>query len=124
MFSTTYGTSEIKDKKVKFVELTIDTFRMLQCLEWEPSGSFYQKQLLESHDNVTSTGQSATSALIDINLVADMTDPYLPPNPKKVKPVSRGSKYLKCENIFEAKHSLFKAGRKFLLFCYSTADIG
>ncbi|KAI3824473.1 hypothetical protein L1987_05933 [Smallanthus sonchifolius] len=69
--------------EVKFAELTIDTFRMLQCLEWEPSGSFYQKQLLESHDNVTSTDQSATSGLIDINLVADMTDPSLPPNPKK-----------------------------------------
>ena len=26
--------------EVKFSELTVDTFRMLQCLEWEPSGSF------------------------------------------------------------------------------------
>ncbi|KAL8248979.1 hypothetical protein R6Q59_005847 [Mikania micrantha] len=69
--------------EVKFTELTIDTFRMLQCLEWEPSGSFYQKQLNESHDNGISTDQSATSGLIDINLVADMTDPSLPPNPKK-----------------------------------------
>lgn len=56
---------------------------MLQCLEWEPSGSFYQKQPVESHDNGTSTDQSVTSGLIDINLVADMTDPSLPPNPKK-----------------------------------------
>ncbi|XP_071692618.1 uncharacterized protein [Rutidosis leptorrhynchoides] len=69
--------------EVKFAELTIDTFRMLQCLEWEPSGSFYQKQPVESHDNGTSNEQSATSGLIDINLVADMTDPSLPPNPKK-----------------------------------------
>nr|XP_043608300.1 protein SCAI isoform X2 [Erigeron canadensis] len=69
--------------EVKFAELTIDTFRMLQCLEWEPSGSFYQKQPVESHENGTTTDQSATSGLIDINLVADMTDPSLPPNPKK-----------------------------------------
>ncbi|XP_076893554.1 uncharacterized protein LOC143545572 [Bidens hawaiensis] len=69
--------------EVKFAELTIDTFRMLQCLEWESSGSFYQKQLAEAHDNGTSNDQSATSGLIDINLVADMTDPSLPPNPKK-----------------------------------------
>lgn len=69
--------------EVKFAELTIDTFRMLQCLEWEPSGSFYQTQPVESHDNGTSNDQSATSGLIDINLVADMTDPSLPPNPKK-----------------------------------------
>ncbi|KAI7746495.1 hypothetical protein M8C21_026233 [Ambrosia artemisiifolia] len=68
---------------VKFAELTIDTFRMMQCLEWEPSGSFYQKQLVEAHENGTSTDQSATSGLIDINLVADMTDPSLPPNPRK-----------------------------------------
>ena len=27
--------------EVKFSELTLDTFRMLQCLEWEPSDSFY-----------------------------------------------------------------------------------
>ncbi|XP_024963883.1 protein SCAI isoform X1 [Cynara cardunculus var. scolymus] len=69
--------------EVKFAELTTDTFRMLQCLEWEPSGSFYQKQPVESYDNGVSTDQSGTSGLIDINLVADMTDPSLPPNPKK-----------------------------------------
>ncbi|KAL4579725.1 hypothetical protein LXL04_015888 [Taraxacum kok-saghyz] len=69
--------------EVKFAELTTDTFRMMQCLEWEPSGSFYQKQVVEVHENGISTDQSATSGLIDINLVADMTDPSLPPNPKK-----------------------------------------
>ncbi|KAI3506501.1 hypothetical protein L1887_28862 [Cichorium endivia] len=69
--------------EVKFAELTIDTFRMLQCLEWEASGSFYQKQTVEFHENGTSNDQSVTSGLIDINLVADMTDPSLPPNPKK-----------------------------------------
>ncbi|XP_071701950.1 uncharacterized protein [Rutidosis leptorrhynchoides] len=70
--------------EIKFAEFTIDTFRMLQCLEWEPSGSFYQKQqTVECHENGTSNDQSATSGLIDINLVADMTDPSLPPNPKK-----------------------------------------
>ena len=27
--------------EVKFLELTLNTFKMLQCLEWEPSDSFY-----------------------------------------------------------------------------------
>ncbi|KAH7859451.1 hypothetical protein Vadar_001230 [Vaccinium darrowii] len=69
--------------EVKFAELTLDTFRMLQCLEWEPSGSFYQKHPVESRENGVTIDHSATSGLIDINLAADMTDPNLPPNPKK-----------------------------------------
>lgn len=69
--------------QVKFAELTLDTFRMLQCLEWEPSGSFYGKQPVESKQHGTLADQSVTSGLIDINLVADMTDSTLPPNPKK-----------------------------------------
>ncbi|KZV30101.1 hypothetical protein F511_19644 [Dorcoceras hygrometricum] len=69
--------------EVKFAELTLDTFRMLQCLEWEPSGSFYQKHALESRQNGFPADHSASSGLIDLNLVADMTDPTLPPNPKK-----------------------------------------
>lgn len=69
--------------EVKFTEITLDTFRMMQCLEWEPSGSFYQKNPVESHENGALPNQSGTSGLIDINLVADMTDPTLPPNPKK-----------------------------------------
>ena len=69
--------------QVKFAEFTLDTFRMLQCLEWEPSGSFYQKRLVESNGNGTSIDHSGTSGLIDINLAADMTDPTLPPNPRK-----------------------------------------
>ncbi|KAK1410685.1 hypothetical protein QVD17_37224 [Tagetes erecta] len=69
--------------EVKFGELTIDTFRMLQCLEREPSEDFYQKQHVESHGNAGLTNQSCSSGLIDISLVADMMDPSLPPNPRK-----------------------------------------
>lgn len=69
--------------QVKFAELTLDTFRMMQCLEWEPSGSFYQKHPAESRENGVLADHSVTSGLIDINLMADMTDPNLPPNPKK-----------------------------------------
>lgn len=69
--------------QVKFAELTLDTFRMMQCLEWEPSGSFYQKKPVESNGNGTSIDHSGASGLIDINLAADMTDPTLPPNPRK-----------------------------------------
>ncbi|KAK6125809.1 hypothetical protein DH2020_040453 [Rehmannia glutinosa] len=69
--------------EVKFAEFTLDTFRMLQCLEWEPSGSFYQKHSVESRENGALADQSASSGLIDMNLIADMSDPNLPPNPKK-----------------------------------------
>ncbi|KAL8246698.1 hypothetical protein R6Q59_007914 [Mikania micrantha] len=69
--------------EVKFGELTIDTFRMLQCLEWKPSEDYYQKQPVASLGSIGLTNQSCSSGLIDINLVADMMDPSLPPNPKK-----------------------------------------
>ncbi|XP_008805899.2 protein SCAI homolog [Phoenix dactylifera] len=69
--------------EVKFTELTLDTFRMLQCLEWEPSGSFYQTPPKEPTDNGAFSDLSGASGLIDINLSADMTDPSLPPNPRK-----------------------------------------
>ena len=65
---------------------------MLQCLEWEPSGSFYQKRPVESvyqkrpvesYENGSVTDHSGASGLIDINLAAELTDPTLPPNPRK-----------------------------------------
>ncbi|KAL3630217.1 hypothetical protein CASFOL_023201 [Castilleja foliolosa] len=69
--------------EVKIAELTLDTFRMLQCLEWEPCGSFYQKHSVESRENIVLADHTATSGLIDMNLIADMLDPNLPPNPTK-----------------------------------------
>ncbi|CAK7354598.1 unnamed protein product [Dovyalis caffra] len=79
--------------EVKFAELTLDTYRMMQCLEWEPSGSLYRKRPIESvhlnrpvesNENGTVIDHSgAASGLIDMNLAADLTDPTLPPNPRK-----------------------------------------
>ncbi|KAK8644460.1 hypothetical protein V6N13_123766 [Hibiscus sabdariffa] len=69
--------------EVKFAELTLDAYRMLQCLEWEPSGSFYQKHPAEPKENCVAADYSGASGLIDMNLAADMTDPTLPPNPRK-----------------------------------------
>ncbi|KAJ4833657.1 hypothetical protein Tsubulata_001293 [Turnera subulata] len=78
--------------EVKFAELTLDTYRMLQCLEWEPGGSFhqkhpvesiYQKHMGESNANGSMIDHSGPSGLIDMNLAADLTDPSLPPNPRK-----------------------------------------
>ncbi|XP_012492116.1 uncharacterized protein LOC105804171 [Gossypium raimondii] len=69
--------------EVKFAELTLDVYRMLQCLEWEPSGSFYQKHPAEPKENGVAVDYSGASGLIDMNLAADMTDPALPPNPRK-----------------------------------------
>ncbi|XP_077213608.1 uncharacterized protein LOC143848541 isoform X2 [Tasmannia lanceolata] len=69
--------------EVKFTELTLDTFRMIQCFEWEPSGTFYQMRTKELSDNGAISNQSGASGLIDINLAADMTDPTLPLNPRK-----------------------------------------
>lgn len=57
--------------EVKFSELTLDNFRMLQCLEWEPSGSFYQSSL------TTNIGQHG------VNYSQGISDPTLPPNPRK-----------------------------------------
>ncbi|XP_065874403.1 uncharacterized protein [Euphorbia lathyris] len=70
--------------EVKFAELTLDTYRMLQCLEWDPSGSFYQKKRpVEAYENGSTIDHSGASGLIDMNLAADLTDPNLPPNPRK-----------------------------------------
>ncbi|MFS7942515.1 putative protein SCAI [Helianthus anomalus] len=57
--------------EVKFSELTLDNFRMLQCLEWEPSGSFYKVS------GTASTGGQGVSYSQEIS------DPTLPPNPRK-----------------------------------------
>lgn len=67
--------------EVKFSELTIDSFRMLQCLEWEPSGSFYQASAALSSG--TSVSQSEAPAPSRGNCTQDITDPTLPPNPRK-----------------------------------------
>lgn len=69
--------------QVKFAEFTLDTYRMLQCLEWEPSGSFYQKRSVEIRENGNFNDHSVASGIIDMNLAADITDPNLPTNPKK-----------------------------------------
>ncbi|XP_039036485.1 protein SCAI-like [Hibiscus syriacus] len=69
--------------EVKFAELTLDAYRMMQCLEWEPSGSSYQKHLAEAKENGVAVDYSGTSGLIDMNLAAEMTDQTLPPNPMK-----------------------------------------
>ncbi|KAL8093648.1 hypothetical protein AgCh_035508 [Apium graveolens] len=68
---------------VKYAELTIDAFIMLSCLEWEPNGSFYQKIHAQPLQHGALVDQSGTSGLININLLADMTDPTLPPNSRK-----------------------------------------
>ncbi|KAK1413397.1 hypothetical protein QVD17_35170 [Tagetes erecta] len=62
--------------EVKFSELTTDNFRMLQCLEWEPSGSFYQSI------EIPSTGQNGALAGIS-HYSHEITDPTLPQNPRK-----------------------------------------
>ncbi|MCO5552711.1 hypothetical protein L7F22_006228 [Adiantum nelumboides] len=59
--------------EVKFSELTLDTFRFLQCLEWEPSGSFYRSRAIDSNGS-----PAAASMRVD-----DIMDQSLPPNPHK-----------------------------------------
>lgn len=56
---------------------------MLQSLEWEPSGSFYQKGPMELNSSNGYSDVSGVSGLIDINLAVDMIDSSLPPNPYK-----------------------------------------
>uniref|UniRef100_A0A1J3FQ06 Protein SCAI n=1 Tax=Noccaea caerulescens TaxID=107243 RepID=A0A1J3FQ06_NOCCA len=69
--------------EVKYAEVTLDTYRMMQCLEWEPSGSFYQKRPVETKENGFVIDHTLTSGLIDMKLAADMADSSLPPNPRK-----------------------------------------
>nr|KYP49281.1 Protein SCAI [Cajanus cajan] len=69
--------------EVKFAELTLDIYRMIQCLEWEPSGTFYQKHTVKPKENGDTIDHSGASGIIDMNLTADMTDPSIPPNPRK-----------------------------------------
>lgn len=61
---------------MKVSELTLDTFRMLQSLEWEPSGSFYQS-------NVARNGQNGVPGPSRINYSQEIADPTLPHNPRK-----------------------------------------
>ena len=76
---------------------------MMQCLEWEPSESFYPKRPVESvykkhpvelSENGTVIDHSGASGLIDINLAADLTDPSLPSNPRKAVLYRRSVTYL------------------------------
>ncbi|KAI3511238.1 hypothetical protein L1887_18386 [Cichorium endivia] len=67
--------------EVKFSELTIDNFRMLQCLEWEPSGSFYQSNGIQFGSNIGQSGPLQGS--IRVNYSQEISDPTLPPNPHK-----------------------------------------
>ncbi|XP_062193380.1 uncharacterized protein LOC133896774 isoform X2 [Phragmites australis] len=60
--------------EVKFTDVTIDVFRMLQCLEWEPCGSFALNNGYSAHDE---SGQNHP------NLLKDLRDAVLPPNPLK-----------------------------------------
>jgi Protein SCAI len=70
--------------QVKFTELTVDTFRMLQCLEYEPSGSQPSSATREPLENGASSDYSGVaSGLIDINLASDLADPSMPLNPRK-----------------------------------------
>ena len=55
---------------------------MLQCLEWEPTGS-YQIAAKELTENGTVSDQSGPSGLIDIHLSTEISDGSLPSNPQK-----------------------------------------
>ncbi|KAK4772375.1 hypothetical protein SAY86_014150 [Trapa natans] len=66
--------SSCHSNELKFSELTLDTFRMLQCLEWEPSGSFYQS----SGSKIGASGPNRTI------ISQDIVDHALPSNPRKV----------------------------------------
>jgi hypothetical protein len=53
---------------------------MLQCLEWEPTGS-YQIAAKELTENGAVSDQSGPSGLIDIQLSTEISDGSLPSNP-------------------------------------------
>lgn len=57
---------------------------MLQCLEYEPSGSQPSSATKQPAENGALTDYSGVaSGLIDINLASDLADPSMPVNPRK-----------------------------------------
>lgn len=62
--------------QVRFSELTLDTFRMLQALEWEPSGSLFKAR-------TDPASQSAGSSSRNNGVMDEIPDLSLPPNPHK-----------------------------------------
>lgn len=90
--------------QVKFSELTLDTFRMLQCLEWEPSGSFYQS-------NATKNGQNG-SPPSRTNYSQEIADPTLPPNPRKAVLYRPSVTHFLA--VSESKYFIFN----YVHFCY------
>lgn len=66
--------SSYHPNEIKYSELTLDTYRMLQSLEWEPSGALYH-----SGDGAGQNGTKNSGS----NHTQDITDPTLPPNPRK-----------------------------------------
>ncbi|KAL5724388.1 hypothetical protein ACHQM5_007658 [Ranunculus cassubicifolius] len=73
--------SSYHHNEVKFTELTLDTFRMLQCLEWEPTGSFYQSKA--SSGNGSNISQNGAPGPNRINYSQELIDTTLPSNPRK-----------------------------------------
>ncbi|KAJ3676927.1 hypothetical protein LUZ60_002651 [Juncus effusus] len=75
--------------EVKFTELTLDTSRMQQCLEYEPSASHPNSETKENNNINNENGilsdhsGGAVSGLIDINLASELADPNMPKNPRK-----------------------------------------
>ncbi|KAK9139248.1 hypothetical protein Scep_008929 [Stephania cephalantha] len=66
-----------RPNEVMLTEITVDTFRMFQCLEWEPSGTFYLRNKA-SRGNASDSGQIGAGYCLP-----DIMDPTLPPNPRK-----------------------------------------
>ncbi|KAG9454489.1 hypothetical protein H6P81_007393 [Aristolochia fimbriata] len=69
--------------EVKFAELILNTYRMLQCLEWEPRGSFY---VMPGNEVGGVGSENAHNVDLGSNRMASLpgiTDPALPPNPQK-----------------------------------------
>lgn len=56
---------------------------MLQSLEWEPSGSFYQSGGVPLSGTGTNTAQNGAPGPSRTNYSQDISDPTLPPNPRK-----------------------------------------
>ncbi|XP_077235090.1 signal transducer, putative (DUF3550/UPF0682) isoform X2 [Tasmannia lanceolata] len=75
--------SSYHHNEVKFTELTLDTFRMLQCLEWESSGSFYPKRESDTNGNDSNIGQNGAGGPHCATHLPEIKDYALPPNPRK-----------------------------------------
>ncbi|KAL3348656.1 hypothetical protein AABB24_022027 [Solanum stoloniferum] len=70
-------------RKLRLRDALLCSYHPNECLEWEPSGSFYQTGGVPPSGVGTGIGQNGAPGPSRVNYSQDISDPTLPPNPRK-----------------------------------------